>query len=139
MTIVTKLKRRYGERRRAANANELIRRNTPLHDDRLPFILVFTPKAGCTSLLKWFLFQTGELAQARAHATWLHRYRIGVLQARAGYREALAQKIVRGDTPVIKLVRNPYHRAVSSFLQQANLMMNKPSAHVGVRVFAHQF
>jgi hypothetical protein len=86
----------------------------PLHDERMPFSLAWTPKAGCTSLTKWFLFQVGELDAALEYDPWIHRYRREVFQARKRYRAEWLDILSKRDKPVFKLVRNPYDRAMSS-------------------------
>jgi hypothetical protein len=91
-----------------------------LHDPEFPVILVFTPKAGCTSLTKWFLFQVGKLEEATAYHTWIHRYRMNVLCRQENYRQDGTRMIRRRKKPVVKLVRDPYSRAVSSFLSTLN-------------------
>ena len=79
-------------------------------------VLLITEKAGCTSLTKWFLFHVGKLDEAARYHPWTHHYRMSVLYQQPGYYwQALRLLAFRGK-PVIKLVRNPYDRAVSSFL-----------------------
>ena len=91
-----------------------------LHAPDFPLVLLFTPKAGCTSLTKWFLFQVGKLEEATAYHHWIHRYRTNVLCRQDGYKQD-ATRLLRGrEKPVVKLVRNPYSRAVSSFLSTLN-------------------
>lgn len=97
------------------------RSGQPPHDP-LPLIdldrrlcLLFSNKAGCTTLTKWFFQQTGRLAAALRYHPWVHRYRIEVYLGEPGYREALAQ-IHRPDLHRAKLVRSPYSRAVSAYL-----------------------
>jgi hypothetical protein len=91
-----------------------------LHAPDFPLVLLFTPKAGCTSLTKWFLFQVGKLEEATEYHHWIHRYRMNVLSRQEGYKEE-AVRLLRGrEKPVVKLVRNPYSRAVSSFLSTLN-------------------
>jgi hypothetical protein len=94
----------------------------PFHHESLPFAIAWTPKAGCTSLAKWFLFQTGDLAKALEYHNWIHRYRVEVFQRRHGYKTELAEIITRHSKPMFKLVRNPYDRAVSSFLAVLDAM-----------------
>lgn len=87
----------------------------PYHHPGLPFVLLWSEKAGCTSLLRWFLHHTGELVEADAYDPWVHRWEIEVMKVRPGYADAAADAIA-GGAPVIKLVRHPFDRAVSSFL-----------------------
>lgn len=87
-----------------------------LHAPDFPLVLLFSEKAGCTSLTKWFLFQIGKLEEATAFHPWVHRYRKSVFCRQPGYEwQSLRLLLLRGR-PIVKLVRNPYDRAVSSFL-----------------------
>jgi hypothetical protein len=94
---------------------------TPLHHHEMPVAFLWTPKAGCTSLVKWFFFQIGELDAALSYNPFVHRYRKDVFMKRDGYLREGLDLIVAGDVPVIKLVRDPYDRAVSSFAQLLKL------------------
>lgn len=87
-----------------------------LHAPDFPLVLLFSEKAGCTSLTKWFLFQIGKLEEATEFHPWVHRYRKSVHCRQPGYEwQSLRLLLFRGR-PIVKLVRNPYDRAVSSFL-----------------------
>jgi hypothetical protein len=88
-----------------------------LHHPEMPVAFLWTPKAGCTSLVKWFFFQTGVLDAARAHHAFVHVYRQDVFMKRDGYFLEGLDLMLAGKIPVIKLVRDPYVRAVSSFAQ----------------------
>jgi hypothetical protein len=91
-----------------------------LHAPDFPLVLLFSPKAGCTSLTKWFLFQVGKLEEATAYHRWIHRYRMNVLYRQEGYKQEAMRLLRRREKPVVKLVRDPYSRAVSSFLSTLN-------------------
>lgn len=82
---------------------------------------LWTPKAGCTSLVKWFFFQIGVLDAALAHHAFVHVYREQVFMKREGYFLEGLELMLAGEVPVIKLVRDPYDRAVSSFAQVLKL------------------
>ncbi len=88
----------------------------PLHAPDFPLALLFSPKAGCTSFTKWFFFQTGKLEEALAYAAWIHRYRTDVWMRQKGYAAESLRLLQTRERPIVKLVRNPYDRAVSSFL-----------------------
>jgi hypothetical protein len=90
----------------------------PLHRDGFPLVLMWSPKSGCTTFVKWFLFQTGELDKALAYHRWVHKYRQQVVYSGVGYLAKLVAAI-RGGKPIVKLVRDPWQRAVSSYLQLA--------------------
>ena len=95
-------------------------RHLPLLAPEFPVVLLFTEKAGCTSLTKWFLFQVGKLDEATRFHPWVHRYRARVLCRQPGYRWQALRALALRNKPIIKLVRNPYDRAVSSFLSTLN-------------------
>jgi len=66
----------------------------------------WTAKAGCTVVVKMFLDHCGLLEEALAYSSWVH-----------DYREAFLTRCPTDNTLVrIKFVRNPYSRAVSSYL-----------------------
>lgn len=90
----------------------------------MPVAFLWTPKAGCTSLVKWFFFQTGELDAALAHHPFVHVYRQDVFMKRDGYFMEGLGLMLAGEVPVIKLVRDPHDRAVSSFAQVLKLQGN---------------
>ena len=96
-------------------------RRAPLHAAEFPLVLLLTEKAGCTSLTKWFLFHVGKLDEAVHYHPWVHRYRIGVLYQQPGYYWQALRLLAFRSKPVIKLVRNPYDRAVSSFLSTLSI------------------
>jgi hypothetical protein len=58
-----------------------------LHAPDFPLVLLFTEKAGCTSLTKWFLFHIGKLDEATDYHPWVHRYRKNVLCQQRGYKQ----------------------------------------------------
>ncbi|WP_226674117.1 sulfotransferase family 2 domain-containing protein [Rossellomorea aquimaris] len=88
----------------------------PLYSKEFPIILFWSPKSGCTSFLKWFLFQNGLLADALKYNAWPHIYRLEVLNRKPAYVEQLKVILSKQEKPVYKLVRNPYTRAVSSYV-----------------------
>lgn len=98
-----------------------------LHHHAMPVAFFWTPKAGCTSLVKWFFFQIGELDAALSYNPFVHHYRNDVFMKRHGYLREGLDLIVAGEVPIIKLVRDPYDRAVSSFAQLLKLQSNAES------------
>jgi hypothetical protein len=91
----------------------LFHRPQPLVHPERGLAVLFSAKAGCTLALKWFFDQVGLLEAALSHSTWVHDYRLDVFYGADGYRpEALLEPGMR----VIKFVRDPYERAVSSYI-----------------------
>ena len=112
--IVTRLAKQTLAHLRARHSVKYVR---PLHAPDFPLVLLFSPKAGCTSLTKWFFFQTGKLDAALAYNRWVHKYRTEVFQRQPGYAAETKRLLRTRERMIVKLVRNPYERAVSSFLQ----------------------
>lgn len=92
-------------------------RRIPLHAPTFPIVLLISEKAGCTSLTKWFLFQIGKIEEANQFHPWVHEYRKSILNRQSGYRWKALRLTILHEKPTVKLVRDPYDRAVSSFLE----------------------
>lgn len=89
----------------------------PLHAAGFPVVVCWSAKAGCTTALKWFLHHTGRLDEALAFDRWPHHYRSRVLtQPLDRYVEDCVAALRRGDLEVVKVVRDPARRAVSSYI-----------------------
>jgi hypothetical protein len=87
----------------------------PLMRECFPVVCCWSAKAGCTTVLKWFLQHNGLLEQAMQHGAWLHDFRVQRLEE-PGY-ERRCRRAVRSDAfHVIKVIRDPAKRAVSAYL-----------------------
>lgn len=90
----------------------------PLYSEKFPIVLCYSAKCGCSTVLKWFLEQNGLLEEAIKFDPWIHNYREKVLQSRKNYKQQ-CMDIFLSDNPgkiIIKVVRDPMKRAVSSYL-----------------------
>jgi hypothetical protein len=88
----------------------------PLVEESFPVVCCWSPKAGCTTVLKWFLKHTGKLEEALRYNAWPHNYRMERLFQQPGY-ERLCRRAVRSDRfRVIKVIRDPAQRVVSAYL-----------------------
>ncbi|MBD1371872.1 sulfotransferase family 2 domain-containing protein [Hazenella sp. IB182357] len=85
----------------------------PSYHKDFPLILYWTHKCGCTVLNKWFFYQIGLLDQALRYHPWIHRFRERYC-SEPDYLANLMKDYQHKES--VKLVRNPYTRAVSSFL-----------------------
>ena len=56
----------------------------PLQQPGFPVAVCWSAKSGCTTVLKWFLAQTGLLDEALAYNDWIHAYRQDKLFATKG-------------------------------------------------------
>jgi len=95
---------------------DCVRIRTPLYHPDFPYILFWSQKAGCTTVVKWFFAQLGLLEAAQRHSRWIHNYEQEVFKNRDGYRAELADALASGQYKTVKIVRNPLARAASAFL-----------------------
>lgn len=95
---------------------DCVRIRPPLYDPSFPYILFWSQKSGCTTVVKWFFAQLGLLEEALAYSNWIHDYEGQVFKNRNGYRQDLAAALRNGKHKVVKVVRDPMARAPSSFL-----------------------
>lgn len=108
------------------NVKELIEysgRIPHFHED-FPIILFWSHRSGCTSLANWFFFQIGLYEEAMKYEPFIHYYEYEIYKNRLSYYKELEMELLRLKKHTIKLVRNPYKRAVSSFL----ILYNNPYA-----------
>ncbi|WP_144640565.1 sulfotransferase family 2 domain-containing protein [Bacillus cereus] len=85
------------------------------HKD-FPIILFWSHRSGCTSLANWFFFQIGLYEEAMKYAPFIHYYESDIYKNENDYYVDLEIELLELKKDTIKLVRNPYKRAVSSFL-----------------------
>lgn len=94
----------------------LMFKRMPNYHQSFPIILMWSHKSGCTTLLSWFFHQIDLLDIAQKYHPWIHQYEINVFKNKDSYAEELVGQLLNRKKEVYKLVRNPYKRAVSSFL-----------------------
>lgn len=93
------------------------RQTAPLYRSGFPVAVCWSAKAGCTTVLKWFLHHAGLLDAALLYAPWPHTYRMQVLMHPISeYVATCKLALQRGDVDVVKVVRDPARRAVSAYL-----------------------
>lgn len=88
----------------------------PLVRDGFPVVCCWSAKAGCTTVLKWFLKHNGLLEEAMRHGHWLHDYRLQQLVEEPGYERRCRRAVRDEGVRVIKVIRDPGQRAVSAYL-----------------------
>jgi hypothetical protein len=90
----------------------------PLYHKDFPIIVSWSPKSGCTTILKWFLEQNNLLEEANQHSEWVHNYREDKLCCGTSYKKICRDYFTKvpSNKYIIKLIRDPYKRAVSSYL-----------------------
>ena len=89
--------------------------NHPLFLEDKDVAVIWSAKSGCTFAVKWFLLQRGELDQALAYSNWIHDYRTQVYRKSPAY-QAGVHRAEYGKFRYLRLVRDPFARAVSSYL-----------------------
>jgi hypothetical protein len=89
-------------------------------DSQLKLVLLWSAKSGCTFAVKWMLDHMGLLQEALAHHRWIHFFRIEKLYKSATHKASVADFVAApGSYRVVKIVRNPFKRALSSFIHAA--------------------
>lgn len=90
----------------------------PLYKKDFPIVVCWSAKSGCTTILKWFLYQNGLLDDAVKFNPWVQEYREKVFQFGEQYKIDCTNIFQKRDPEkfIIKIIRDPYKRAVSSFL-----------------------
>ncbi len=97
---------------------------TPLVNKKHQIAIFFSAKGGCTFLAKWFFLQIGHFDNAKLgedfmlNHNYVHNYRRNKYYPSDEFKKAKAHFLsTRGkDYLKIKLIRNPFERAVSSYI-----------------------
>lgn len=102
------------------NLDLVARKRTPYYNKSLPSMLSWSQKAGCTTVLRWFLYQVGLLDDALAFVSTMvglniYSYENQVLQADPDYRTGVVSNLKAGGL-VINFIRCPYERAFSGYI-----------------------
>lgn len=102
---------------------KIVEFRTPYDDSTVPFIVSWSHKSACTSILKWYLSLGNRLEDAIAYSKGngvvIHRYENEIFNANPGYRDRLIDRIANG-TPILNFMRCPYSRAFSSYMHIHN-------------------
>lgn len=106
------------------SVDEALQKRLPHFHPSVPLLVAWSQKAGCTSVLKWFLFQADLLEEATRYVSAgvgldIHAYEDHVFKAGQDYRTSVADAL-RAGLPMINFVRCPYQRAFSSYMQVHN-------------------
>ena len=118
MKVLTFLDRqwmRYNPKKRARLHESAQIPTHPLFLENQDVALLWSAKSGCTLAVKWFFLQRNELDKAQDYSSWIHDYRIDVYRKSAEF-EAGVHRAEYGKMRYIRFVRNPFSRAVSSYL-----------------------
>ncbi|UCH95984.1 MAG: sulfotransferase family 2 domain-containing protein [Candidatus Aminicenantes bacterium] len=95
-----------------------------LYDHNKKIVLMWSAKAGCTFFCKWFFAQMNLLDAALYYHQWVHFFREEVYYKSDSYTKNL-HKVLNDDFKVIKIVRDPFARAVSSYIASLHQAANK--------------
>lgn len=85
----------------------------PLIYPQAKMVVVLSPKSACSSVVIWFFHQLGIAEEAREFGFWPHHYREKRYLTSKLYRDALSLDL--RDFKIVRIVRDPFERAVSSF------------------------
>ena len=96
-------------------AKKILLNPKPLFHPDLPIVIYWSAKSGCSTITKWFFAQLDLLEEAYKYSNWIHNYRYEVFQEKQEYDTLLIKKIYNREVLIVKVVRNPFSRAVSSY------------------------
>lgn len=85
----------------------------PLIHPDAKMIVLFSAKSACSTVVIWFFHQLGLARKAQDYDPWPHRFRSDVYYSTDLYRNAC--KLDLTDFKVVRVVRNSFDRAASSF------------------------
>ena len=86
----------------------------PLVDFDKNIGLIWSAKSACSLSVLWFFAVTGHIQKAWAHDQWPHAYR-GEVFNELQFIEAQNSLLVSSDTRWVRVMRDPFKRAVSSY------------------------
>lgn len=89
----------------------------PLVNARQKLALYWSPKSACTATVIWFINTLGRAAEARAYSRWPHDWRLGVFYRSPDWSRDLRAYAADGSWPTLRVIRDPYSRAISIFRQ----------------------
>jgi hypothetical protein len=92
-----------------------LRRSHVAFVDSANLAVMWSYKAACTTVIKWVFQQNGLLPEALAYNSWVHKYRLREYQKSERYLSRL-KRLASGSFQVVKIVRDPLDRAVSSYI-----------------------
>lgn len=121
--------------REALLMKQIVYRPPHYHRD-FPLIVLWSHRAGCTTLAKWFFYQIGMLDAALNYNPWIHAYEFDIYKRGQAYSSTVLDNMLHGKKTVVKLVRDPFKRAVSSFLLLA-ITEDKQFDAVRARIAGH--
>jgi hypothetical protein len=87
----------------------------PLYSKEKNLALFWSAKSGCTYAVKWFFHHAGLLDTALSYSPWVHDFREQVYSVSPEFTADI-KSVCNKDMRAVKVVRNPYSRAVSSYL-----------------------
>lgn len=90
----------------------------PLIDKDRGLAVFFSAKSGCTFVSKWFFYQNNHIQKALTFHPFIHQYRNKVYKKSKHFEESKKDFIRKKGKGYlkIKVVRNPFERAVSSYV-----------------------
>lgn len=93
-------------------------RPLPLVDKNLKLAIFFSAKSGSLFAVKWFFHHIGLIEKANKYHFWAHKYRTDIYYRSDDYLNSIKDYVSKNGNGylTVKLVRNPYERAVSSYM-----------------------
>src|SRR4030095_11831493 len=99
----------------------------PIVDSRNKIVLLWSAKAGSTFVVKWMFEHMGVLAEALRYDRSVHRYRVEVLYTNDQHKASINDFCQSPSSyRIVKVVRQPFKRAVSSYLHAVGSGQKNP-------------
>ena len=109
----------------------LTRGPTPLINKDKKLIVLWSPKSACTTTYVWFSHVSGFSDEVKAYDAWPHHHRREVYERSKFYVESVEAD--HADFRVLKVLREPYSRAVSIYRHA----LQTPFADKDIEVCSH--
>ncbi|MEB3881817.1 sulfotransferase family 2 domain-containing protein, partial [Lyngbya sp. CCY1209] len=88
----------------------------PLYNKSLNLTLIFCAKSACSFGVKWFFYHAGLYQDVESYHRHPHRYRAKVFTQDRKYKKQIRSTKEILNSHILCLVRNPFYRAVSSYI-----------------------
>ncbi len=86
-------------------------------DTKSNIVIAWSAKCASTFVMKWFFYQKEQLSKALSYHSWIHKYFEEVYLKSSNYQKNMFRfNFFKSNYRCFKIIRNPYARAVSSYI-----------------------
>ena len=102
----------------------LLNHENGIIDEKSKLVMLWTPKAACTTACIMMFKHMGLLEDALKYDKYIHSYRHKIFYKQYGFVN-IDHHLLSKKYFIFKIIRNPYDRAVSSYLHVIKFTLNK--------------